>query len=103
MPELPRCASCRVGVRPGEHFVFRPDGRAHHVVCPEVMCPVCERLINPTDPIRRDGEALLHGDCWMRRAQVVVRGQDGAGARREAIAAKLVSGLLPSAAPTKTW
>jgi len=103
MAELPRCASCRVGVRPGDSFVFLPDGRVCHVACPEVMCPVCGRLINPTDPIRRDGEALLHGHCWMRRAQGVVGGQNGVGARREAIAAKLMSGLLPSAAPTKTW
>jgi hypothetical protein len=65
--DLPRCASCRVSIKPGQNVVFRPDRRVQHVGCPEVVWPICSRLIRPSDPIRRDGEALLHGNCWMRR------------------------------------
>ena len=71
--ELPRCAVCRVTVKPGENVLFRTDGRVQHITCPEVVCPVCWRPIAPRDPIRRDGETLLHGNCWMRRARSAER------------------------------
>src|SRR2546422_7907362 len=71
--ELPRCAVCRVAVKPAENVVFRNHGRVQHVTCPEIVCPVCSRPVAPHDPIRRDGETLLHGNCWMRRARSVER------------------------------
>jgi hypothetical protein len=69
-PEIPRCATCRVTIRPGQNVVFRPDGRVAHVECPEVLCPVCLRGVRPADPIRRDGDNLLHGNCWVKRLRL---------------------------------
>jgi hypothetical protein len=60
---------CRVAVEPGENVVFQQDGRVGHVECPEVVCPVCSRPVKPDDPIRRDGKALVHGNCWARRVR----------------------------------
>jgi len=65
--ELPRCATCRVSIQPGQNVAFRTDGRVQHVDCPEVLCPVCARAVLPGEPIRRDDESLLHANCWMRR------------------------------------
>jgi hypothetical protein len=67
MADFPRCATCRVTVEAGQNVVFRLDGRVAHVECPEVVCPVCTRQILPGDPIRRTGEELLHGNCWVKR------------------------------------
>ena len=64
--ELPRCAVCRVSIEAGQSVVFRLDGRVQHVTCPTVTCHVCLRTVEPTDPIRRDGPHLVHGNCWMR-------------------------------------
>ena len=66
MVELPRCAVCRVRIEVGTNVVFRRDGRVQHVECPNVVCPVCELPVRPTQPIRRDGERQLHVRCWMR-------------------------------------
>jgi hypothetical protein len=66
-PELPRCAVCRVSIKVGVNVRFRSAGRVEHVDCPEVICPVCTRSIAPSAPIRRDGEQLLHSNCWTRR------------------------------------
>jgi hypothetical protein len=105
--ELPHCATCRMGVRAGENIVFRPDGRVQHLACPEVVCPVCARVVKPHDPIRRDGEALLHGNCWVRRhratkppVKVGVPEPDGIGA---AVRRKLIAGELPQMAARKVW
>jgi hypothetical protein len=65
--DLPRCATCRVNIQAGQNVVFRIDGRVQHVECPQVLCPVCLRDVRPGDPIRRDGENLVHANCWMRR------------------------------------
>jgi hypothetical protein len=65
--ELPHCVLCRVRLQPGENVVFRTDGRVEHVECPKVICPVCRGVIEPGQPIRRDGEQPVHGNCWMRR------------------------------------
>ena len=65
--ELPRCASCRIRVDVGQNVVFRADGRVHHVECPVVLCTVCSRSIRPDEPIRRDGDGLIHSNCWVRR------------------------------------
>jgi hypothetical protein len=81
MTELPRCAVCRVSVQIGQQLTFRPDGRVQHRECPRVTCPVCEREIRPHEPIRRDGEHLLHGNCWLRRYRASERGTT---TRREA-------------------
>jgi len=65
--ELPRCVRCRVEVQVGLSVVFRPDGRVEHAACPEVLCSVCGRTIAPGTPIRRDGEQMLHANCWVKR------------------------------------
>lgn len=77
--EFPRCARCRVSIQAGQNVVFRIDGRVQHVECPEVLCPVCQRRVQPGDPIRRDGDNLLHGNCWMRRLRS--SGEPGGAAR----------------------
>ena len=64
--ELPRCAICRVSLQPGQHAVFRDDGRVQHSVCPPVTCPACGAPVKAGEPIRRDGDNLLHGNCWRR-------------------------------------
>lgn len=66
-PQLPTCARCRVRVQVGQDVTFSIDGRVEHLQCPEVICPPCSRVIEPGQRIRRDGEQILHGDCWMRR------------------------------------
>jgi hypothetical protein len=38
-----------------------------------VTCPVCSGVIDPGQPIRRDGEQLLHGNCWIKRFRVTTR------------------------------
>ena len=74
MAELPRCASCRVTIEPGENVMFRTDGRVAHVECREVVCPVCARKILAGDPIRRNGEEMLHGNCWVKRQRAMAGG-----------------------------
>src|SRR5882672_3548648 len=78
MAEFPRCAMCRVEIEPGQNVVFRTDGRVAHVDCPEVICPVCVRLIFPGDPIRRNGEEMLHGNCWVKRHRAMAGGSSAA-------------------------
>ena len=74
MADFPRCAMCRVTIEPGQNVVFRTDGRVAHVECPEVICPVCTRKIFPGDPIRRNGEEMLHGNCWVKRHRAMAGG-----------------------------
>jgi ferredoxin len=74
MTDFPRCATCRVQVQPGQNVVFRLDGRVAHAECPEVLCPVCTRRILPGDPIRRNGEEMLHGNCWIKRHRALAGG-----------------------------
>jgi hypothetical protein len=106
MPEpLPHCVMCRVTIEVGQNVVFRSDGRVQHAGCPEVRCPVCARAIRPTDPIRRDGELLVHGNCWMRLARAAGR-QDGERAEnvtrlRQRIVDKLQAGVLADRRPEK--
>jgi len=64
--EFPRCAVCRVPIGPGQNVIFRIDGRVQHTECPKVICPVCELPVLPAQPIRREGERLVHANCWMR-------------------------------------
>ena len=66
MTELPRCTECRARILPGNNVVFRVDGRVQHVDCPPVMCAQCGQKIAPHTPIRRDGDQLLHTNCWLR-------------------------------------
>jgi hypothetical protein len=73
MPNFPRCAICRASIEAGDHVVFRPDGRVNHVQCDPVICAVCARPILPAHPIRRDGDALLHATCWLRRYRAQAR------------------------------
>ena len=65
--QLPNCAVCRVRVQAGENVLFRPDGRVHHTECPKVICSICGGEVSPGQPIRRDGEQIVHGNCWIRR------------------------------------
>jgi hypothetical protein len=74
MAEFPRCAMCRVAIAPGQNVIFRADGRVAHIDCPEVTCPVCARKIVPGDPIRRNGEEILHGNCWLKRYRAAAGG-----------------------------
>jgi len=82
---------------------FRADGRVEHVACPEVQCPVCAQPILPHDPIRRDGDAMLHGNCWMHRARTAARAVSGGADVAAVIRAKLAAGSLPCATVTKVW
>ena len=101
--DLPRCAVCRVTVSAGVSVIFRPDGRVQHVECPPVVCPVCGSEIRPNTPLRRDGDAVLHGNCWVRRARATERVSDGGGGIVALIRARLASGALPSAPPVRVW
>jgi len=74
MVELPRCVVCRVAIEAGQNVQFRTDGRVAHVDCPEVTCPVCTRKIFPGDPIRRNREEMLHGNCWLKRHRALAGG-----------------------------
>jgi hypothetical protein len=68
LPELPRCAVCRVAIKVDEIFVFRVDGRAEHRTCSTVICEVCSQAIVPGSRIRRLEEAvIIHEYCWLRR------------------------------------
>jgi hypothetical protein len=71
--ELPNCALCRVRVQPGQNVVFRADGRVNHAECPTVICAVCEGAVTPGQPIRREGEQLVHSHCWIRRLRATTR------------------------------
>jgi hypothetical protein len=101
--ELPRCVICRVTIQAGISVTFRTDGRVQHVTCPPVICPVCSSEISPETPIRRDGDALLHGNCWVRRARLTDRVPAGGGEIITLIRAKLAAGTLPSAQPLRLW
>ena len=101
--ELPRCATCRSTIKPGELITFRSDGRVEHVECPPVVCSVCDHSIRPTDPIRRDGDTMFHGNCWLRRARVVARPLAGGADVAAVIRAKLAEGALPRTPGTKVW
>jgi hypothetical protein len=97
MTEFPRCAVCRVTISPGETVQFRPDGRTVHAECPKVVCPVCAGVVLPSTPIRRDGEAILHSNCWMRRHRRAQRPID------ERIRAGVVARRLPALQATRVW
>src|SRR5438477_11733353 len=101
MAELPRCAVCRVSVEPGQNVVFRSDGRVNHADAPPVTCPVCSRLVRPEDPIRRDSDGLVHGNCWARRYRSEPKPAAAPnGEHRLDVAAiirdKLTAGMLPA-------
>ena len=64
---IPRCGLCRVAIESDQNVVFRPDGRVQHAHCPPVTCSLCSREILPADPISRQGDAMFHGACWMKR------------------------------------
>jgi hypothetical protein len=99
--DLPRCAVCRVPIEPGQNVLFRSDGRVQHVACPEILCPVCSRPILPSEPIRRDGDQVLHGNCWARRTATPEPRH--VPPRRAVIQARLAAGTLPTSRPEKTW
>ena len=101
--ELPRCAVCRTKIEPGVPVMFRNDGRVEHATCPKVFCSVCAGEIIPHQPIRRDGDSLIHGNCWLRRERQGVRVLAGGSGTAALIRTKLASGALPLMAPTKVW
>jgi hypothetical protein len=98
--EFPRCAVCRVHVQAGQNVVFRPDGRVSHVACPPVICSVCSRSIRPDEPIRRDGEGLVHGNCWVRRYRTERRAVESTAPAVVGVAAmireRIAAGTLPA-------
>jgi hypothetical protein len=101
-----------VSIEPGQNVVFRPDGRVEHTTCPEVICPVCSQPIDQHDPIRRDGDRLVHGNCWVRlhrsmgKPPVKIAG-DGATVVSDEVGllirSRLAAGTLPRAKPEKIW
>ena len=96
--EFPRCAVCRMHVQAGENVVFRTDGRVTHLECPPVICSVCSRSIRPDEPIRRDGESLVHGNCWVRRYRTQRRAVEIAAAYSDVtnvIRDRIAAGVLP--------
>lgn len=107
MGELPRCSSCRVAVLPGESIVFRADGRVQHLACPQVICPACSHVIDPDQPIRRDGDRIVHGNCWARldreAGKPPVKIVTAASDARSAVRAKLDAGTLPRIATGTIW
>ena len=107
MAELPRCASCRVSITAGQNVVFRPDGRVEHVDCPEVVCPLCSAPVTPHDPIRHDGQALVHGSCWIRRVREAskppVKMMPEPDGITSGVQAKLAAGTLPRMEVQKVW
>jgi hypothetical protein len=70
---FPRCVRCRATIHAGERVTFRDDHRVEHVECPRIVCPFCARAIGTTETIRRDGEQLIHANCWMRRYRLQAR------------------------------
>ena len=74
MVDFPRCAVCRVTIKVEQAVIFRSDGRVQHVACPPVTCEICAGAIMPRTPIRRDGEAMLHFNCWLKQHRAQVRG-----------------------------
>jgi len=102
MVEFPRCAVCRTSIEPGQHVVFRLDGRARHLACPEVLCAVCARPVLPQEPIRREGLALVHGNCWLRRERQRLDVSTPPDADLlQVLRARLAVGALPSSDPTR--
>ena len=100
--DFPRCSACRVTILPGMDTVFSADGRVHHLNCPQVICPVCSCEILPGAPIRRDGEAIVHGHCWMRRYRARVGVSMPADKyRADIVRARFASGAIPALEPTK--
>jgi hypothetical protein len=71
--EFPRCSMCRVTIQSGEPVIFGRDGRVQHTTCPTVTCPTCGLAILPAQPIRRDGETMLHGNCWAKHYRALRR------------------------------
>ena len=96
---LPRCAVCRVAVQPGQNVVFRTDGRVAHVGCPEVVCPVCSRPVAPEEPIRHDGDELVHGNA-KPPVKLMPSERDSI---LSIVRAKLVTGTLPRGEIQKVW
>ena len=79
--------------------MFRTDGRVSHADCPPVMCSVCSRSIRPDEPIRRDGEQLVHGNCWVCRYRTQRRATEGAAAYSDVafvIRDRIAAGALPT-------
>jgi hypothetical protein len=102
--EFPLCSVCRSRIQPGDNVVFSADSRVHHLSCPKVLCPLCSLEILPQQPIRRDREVLVHGNCWARRQEqstgvLAPAPRD----RTDIVRARLASGALPVAEPTKLW
>ena len=95
---FPRCAACRVTVEPGLNVVFRADGRVYHAACPKVFCPICSREIVPAQPIRRDGDTMMHANCWIKRFRA-----QRADSVVSLIRTKLADRTLPSVTPTAVW
>ena len=98
---------CRVHVLVGQSIVFRDDGRVNHVACPPVLCAVCSASIRPDEPIRRDGDGLVHSHCWVRRYRTEQR-NSVPEPRPDVLAvirARVAAGSLPRALRTngKAW
>jgi hypothetical protein len=97
--ELPRCSLCRIRIEAGVGAVFGANGKIQHAECPKVVCPVCAREICARDLVRRDGETMVHVNCWIRRVRTEERTTLPAELTA-AILGKLQAGTLPRIAPS---
>jgi hypothetical protein len=68
---LPRCAICRVRLRPDENVVVRSDRRFQHATCPKVVCAFCATEIGPDETVRPERATVVHTRCaWKRYRQI---------------------------------
>jgi len=93
-----------VTIEPGQTVQFRADGRTVHAECPTVVCPVCSSVVLPNTPIRREGEAILHSNCWMRRHRRAIAAPPmDQRPLDEPIRAEVVADRLPTVDATRVW
>jgi hypothetical protein len=68
-----------------------------------VTCPICSVEISPDTPVRRDGDALVHSNCWMRRFRQAsgIAAMGASDDLVDVIRARLAAHSVPSSTPSK--
>jgi hypothetical protein len=92
MPETTEagCALCRKAIAAGQNVVIQTDGQVAHVTClaatwkplsrlipepkPDPTCEACSQPIRPTQSIIKNGNAVLHVDCYLAKRRPIVGG-----------------------------
>jgi ribosomal protein L24E len=80
------CSICGYRIEPGQTGVLDVEGRVHHLRCePPLTCAGCGAAIAASDPLRREGDELLHAHCEStaatdRRRRSILRIRIDAGA-----------------------